>query len=341
MTGPEDEIDQALRRITMDAPPEPALQPYAESLRRLDALRPTPDRDTQAAHSGRQAFLEQAASAPVSRPVLFRQRVRNRDGRKEIRPMSVLAGLLVALAILFGGGGATALAAQGALPNDVLYPVKLATEEVRLGLTSDPSQQVVLVEDWADQRAQEMEQLAQAGKDIPPEAAIRLQTRLSEALQLAAQLQDSELTPALQRLQIRLETHLRTMEQLRIADPSGAALQTAEQAMIQTRAEIQGALEDPAAFRARHGTGRPASAPVQPGVVPAEPPVSTLGAGGQGGGNGPTDAEQRSGSSGGYGPGDGTSICTPQADGVLCPTCTPNLWLTPGPHGNGPGRGVN
>jgi hypothetical protein len=254
--------------------------------------------------------------------------------------MSALAGLLVALALLFGGGGATALAAQDALPKDWLYPVKLATEELQLSLTNDPSQQVALLEDWADRRVLEMEQVAQSGDAVPLETALRLKTQLSEALRLAAQLQDPELLPLLQQLQTRLEIHLRTMQQLRIADPTGAALQTAEQAMTQTRAEVQGALEDPATFRVRHGAGRPADAPTQPSVVPGQPDVVPSG---QGASQDPAqDSSPGAGSPGGYGPSDGTcALCTPQADATLCPTCTPLLWTTPGPHGNGPGAGGN
>jgi hypothetical protein len=253
--------------------------------------------------------------------------------------MSALAGLLVALALLFGGGGATALAAQDALPNDWLYPVKLAAEEIQLGLTNEPSQQVTLLEGWADRRVLEMEQIAQSGEGVPLETALRLHTQLSEALRLAAQLQDPELVPMLQRLQARLETHLRTLEQLRIADPAGAALQTAEQAITQTRAEVQGALDDPATFRARHGAGRPADAPQQPLVVPGR---TDLAPSGQDAGQGTGQGSGQLDGPGGYGPGDGTcGLCTPEADETLCPTCTPQLWTTPGPHGNGPGPGGN
>ena len=336
MTRPEDDLDLALRRLAEGASGDPALQPHAESLRRLEALRPTPERDAQAALAGRHAFLDLAASAPVSRRAFFRHTVRSSDGRKELRPMSALAGLLMALALLFGGSGATALAAQDALPNEWLYPVKLATEELQLGLTTDPAIQVALLEDWADRRVLEMETLAQSGDAVPLEAAIRLQTHLNEAIRLAAQLQDPELTPVLERLQTRLAIHLRTMEQLRVADPNGAALQTAEQAMTRTRAEIQSALEDPAAFRVRHGAGRPPDAPEQPAVIPGQPGGEPSGQGaGQSDGKG-------AGSPGGYGPGDGTcDTCTPQADGEACPTCTPILWTTPGPHGKGPGPGGN
>lgn len=248
--------------------------------------------------------------------------------------MNALVGLLVAVALLFGGGGVTAFAAQDALPNDVLYPVKLATEDLQLGLTSNPADQIDLLENWIDRRFEEMRELTNAGEVVPLESAYRLERQLGQALQIAAQIGDPEQAQQLQRLQLRLETNMKTMEQLRATDPNGAALQTAQQAMIQTHAEVQGALEDPAAFRTRYGAGRPDDAPVQPEVTPGEPPVSTPGAGGQGSGQGNgqvdgqgsaegqnPDAGQGAGSEGGYGPGDGTCTCTPLGDGSLL--CTP------------------
>ena len=352
MTRPQDELGQALRRLSETGEPDASLEPYADTLRGLSSLQATPERDLQAVSTGRQAFLNEAASIPVSRPLLSRHRAGTRDGRKELRPMNALVGLLVAVALLLGGGGVTAFAAQDALPIDVLYPVKLATEDLQLGLTSNPADQVDLLENWIDRRFQEMRELTNVGEVVPLESAHRLERQLGQALQIAAQTGDPEQAQLLQRLQLRLETNMKTMEQLRAADPNGVALQTAQQAMLQTHAEVQGALEDPAAFRTRYGAGRPDDAPVQPEVMPGEPPVSTPGASGQGDGQHDgqgsgegqnPNAGQGAGSEGGYSAGDGSCTCTPQADGMLiCPsTCDPNLylWSTPGPHGNGQGAG--
>ena len=250
--------------------------------------------------------------------------------------MSAIAGLLMAVALLFGGGGATALAAQEAMPTDWLYPVKLATEDVQLTLAGDPAEEVELLDNWLDRRIQEMEQLTLSGAVVPPEAAQRLQSQLGLAMQTASQFGDPELTQVMQQLQIRLETRLQTMQRLRQADPNGAALQSAEQAMLRTRTQIQGALQDPAAFRTRFGAGRPSDAPPQPSVLPGPSEATPAGESpmvAPGAGQGP-------GAPGGSGPGDGSCLlCTPVPDGTICPTCTPNLWLTPGPHGNGQGAG--
>jgi hypothetical protein len=352
MRRPEDQIDQALKRMLEGNGADLALEPYADPLRRMEALRPSPDRDPGAATAGRQAFLEEAASQAVSRPALSRPRVRTFEGRKEIRPMSAVIGLLVALFLMFGGG-ATALAAQDALPHNALYGVKMATEDLRFKMTRDPAQQIDLLEDWADRRVQEMDELTRAGEGIPMETTLRLKTQLAETLRIAAQLQDADLASALLRLQTRLEIQLRSMEQLRTADPSGVALQTAQQAMIRTHAEIQGALEDPAAFRARYGAGRPADAPGQPEVDSGEPPVTLPGAGGQGSGqgNGSNDGQgsgERQNPDAGQGPGflggpgDGTCTCTPRGDGYLVCTaaCLQDQNQYQGGQGAGSGYGT-
>jgi hypothetical protein len=329
MTHDVDGPDQSLRRAAGDEALDPSLQPVFHHLQRL---RTTPERDPQQAAARRQVFLAQAAVPPVPQPALSRHKNGNRDGRKELRPMSALAGLLVALALLFGGGGVTALAAQDAMPTDWLYPVKLATEDVQFTLAGGPAEQMDLLGNWIDRRLQEMDQLARSGEAVPLEAAQRLERQLGQALQTASQFGDPELTQVMQRLQVQLETRLQTMQRLRQADPNGAALRSAEQAMIQAKAQVEGALQDPVIFRERLGTGRPETAPDQPEIAPGI---------GEGAGQGPNpDAGQGPGAPVGNEPGDGScQLCTQVPDGTVCPTCTPNLWLTPGPHGNGQGAG--
>lgn len=289
--------------------------------------------------------------------------------------MSTIAGLLVALALLFGGGGATALAAQDAMPTDWLYPVKLATEDVQLTLAGDPAEQMELLGTWIDRRLQEMEQLTLSGEVVPLKAAQRLQSQLGLALQTASQFGDPELTQVMLRLQVQLETRLQTMQQLRQADPNGAALQSGEQAMIRAKAQVEGALQDPVIFRERLGAGRPEAAPDQPEIAPGSGEGTGQGPNpdaGQGGGQGVGPQEgsgtgsagcqcaaqsdgtmlcaaacfqvgQASNYQNGYGPGTPACECTPQADGSkICPsTCLPYLlqWATPGPNGYGPGTG--
>ncbi|MBM3120755.1 MAG: hypothetical protein FJZ97_01055 [Chloroflexi bacterium] len=333
MTHEVDGLDEVLSRAAGDEALDPTLQPVFDTLQRL---RTTPERDPHQVAAGRQAFLDRAAVLPVPQPSFLRHKSGTHDGRKELRPMSALAGLLVALALLFGGGGATALAAQDAMPTDWLYPVKLATENVQLTLAGGPAETMELLGNWIDRRLWEMEQLTLAGEVVPLEPARRLQSQLGLAMQTASQFGDPALAQVMQRLQVQLETRLQTMQRLRQADPHGAALQSAEQALIQTQAEIQGALQDPAAFRTRFGAGRPSDAPRQPSVAPGQPEAGPAVSPSMAG---PGD-EQGQDAPAGSGPGDGScQRFTQVPDGTDCPTCTPNLWLTPGPHGNGQGAG--
>jgi hypothetical protein len=72
-----------------------------------------------------------------------------------------LAGLLIF--VLLGGVG-TAAASNSAMPDQPLYPVKLATEEVRLALSFSDVDKAVVNTEIAQRRAQEIAAMAEIGK---------------------------------------------------------------------------------------------------------------------------------------------------------------------------------
>ena len=175
--------------------------------------------------------------------------------------------VVLVLAVMFGGAGVTAVAAQNSLPNEALYPVKLFMEEVQWGSASTPAAQIDVQLDHAQQRVREMVQLTDRGAAIPADVPVRLQTQLQAALQIAAQLDDAALPGALDRIQLRLRDQLREMEQLHLGE--------AVQAVVQAQAMAQLGQQDPQAFRARYGHGRPADAPPQPAMTPGAEPSRT------------------------------------------------------------------
>lgn len=69
-----------------------------------------------------------------------------------------LAFLLIIL-LLMGTSGAT-FASQSALPGDMLYPVKLTTEKVRVAIVPDPTEKAKLHLAFASRRLQELNQIA-------------------------------------------------------------------------------------------------------------------------------------------------------------------------------------
>jgi hypothetical protein len=69
----------------------------------------------------------------------------------------------VVIFVLIGGVG-TAAASSDAMPDQPLYPVKLATEEVRLALSFSDTEKAVVNTELAQRRAQEIAAMAELGK---------------------------------------------------------------------------------------------------------------------------------------------------------------------------------
>ena len=210
--------------------------------------------------------------------------------------------LMLVFAVLLGGAGVAAAAAQSSLPNEALYPVKLFIEEVQWGSAQGLEAQIDVQLDHAQQRVSEMVQLTDRGAAIPGDVPVRLQTQLQTALQIAAQLDDPSMQAALDRIQLRMQDQLREMEQLHLND--------AAQALTQAREMAQLGQGDPQAFRARFGYGRPAAAPPQPQMTPQADPSRTA-----------------------------QPSHTPQPSRTPQPSCTPHAQQIGTPQGQGYGPG--
>ena len=97
-----------------------------------------------------------------------------------VGPLPLIAIIVVVLA-----GGGTVAAAGNSMPDSTLYPVKLATEEVQLALTSSDVDKTELNAKFADRRADEIVYLAAKGdvKEVEVTAQ-RLNTNLENMTQL-------------------------------------------------------------------------------------------------------------------------------------------------------------
>ena len=171
----------------------------------LDELLPVEDRNPQAAARGRARFLSQAVSfEPNARQTGWKPKLLGREVS-----MNAILSVALALALLFGGSGATVYAAQDALPDQPLYAIKTWTEDARLSLASNPEAEINQLMQMTQQRTQEMAALVDQGQ-VPPESLeIRLQQHIQQALQTASKLNDTDMQVVLQRIQ----THLQIQEQ--------------------------------------------------------------------------------------------------------------------------------
>ena len=136
--------------------------------------------------------------------------------------------------LALGGAGATVVAAQDSLPNEGLYFVKIAGEEAQLRLVNNEQTRINLHLAYADRRVSELASLAAAGEAAPEPVAERLENHLRLALNLAAGLDDSALTPAL--LQIR--THMRSQERL-MEMMAGSPAAAADPVLARVRAMLR------------------------------------------------------------------------------------------------------
>lgn len=69
-------------------------------------------------------------------------------------------------AVVAGGSLASVSAAEQSIPGDLLYPVKLATEQARILMESEPPNQLRLKAEFAERRGQEIKELVQATPSV-------------------------------------------------------------------------------------------------------------------------------------------------------------------------------
>jgi hypothetical protein len=178
----------------------------------------------------------------------------------------LLKAVVVVALVLGPTGGAVAMAANS-LPASPLYAGKLAMEEARLSVTSDPAEQAALHMSRAQVRVQEMIRLALAG-EAPDEAIqLRLRQHLHQALQVAAGMPDDELAATLAEFDRMIRHQQQQLEQARVraGEPAQGPLGQALGTLQQTRAQVQAGLQEPQTFRWQVANGPQPEDPPGPG----------------------------------------------------------------------------
>jgi len=232
----------------------------------LAALREQPVRDAQKAANGRAAFLAQAQDivSPNPLPVSVAGDLRHNSWKqaiqsfftifrkKEHSPMfGTLGTILLVISLALGGGGVTVAVAQNSLPDQVLYPVKSWSEDVRLGLTIHESSQLQLALELSSRRAEEIAAMIRSGQTPPEAVQARMQVEIEKALQLAAGLPDQTGIPALKRIQQQLQAQEQVFTQLGTpADSQANAALQRTRVMVQEHLQLcTDGIADPAYLR--------------------------------------------------------------------------------------------
>jgi len=314
--------------------------------REFESLRSQPQRDPQKAALGRANFLAQAQQYADSLPPVSKRTNQRHNRwmyvlqsffvaqRKERSPMfSTLSTILLIVTLVLGGSGITVAAAQSSQPDEGLYPVKTWSEDARLGITANEQNRMQLAMQYADRRAEEMQNMLREGKAPPELVPVRMQAEINLALQLAAGQPDEQARQSLNQIREQLRAHEQAFLDLGSpADPQKEALLKGTREMLRDRQQLcEDGIQDPQTLRKRlHEGGLEGGTPDEPGgTVPGSGP-------GDGDGNPWTTGTPTPGSGYGPGPGDGDGDGNPWVTG----TPTPGSGNGPGPNdGNGPGDG--
>jgi hypothetical protein len=227
--------------------------------RTLAPLQPTPPMDSQAAMEARSKFLLEGEN--------LRQALILQSGSEEIHKlnekhnlvwllqhkplMKALVAIVLAFVIILVGSTATVFASQNSLPGQVLYPVKSWSEDIRLSMTTSADTKLNLTLIFTNRRMEEISTLLADGKGVSDQTAERFANELENALQLAAQLDDTQIQHALVEIKSHAEHQGMTMQELIVklppqAEPAVVKLQQRlnEQVQLSNIGEI-----DPKEFR--------------------------------------------------------------------------------------------
>jgi Domain of unknown function (DUF5667) len=174
------------------------------------------------------------------------------------RRLAGYAIALLVLVILAAGSAGTIYAADGSLPGEPLYGVKLSVEQAQIDV-SPPGKAIALQMKFAEKRLKEAEKLAARGDNS------NLQTALDSYDQLVAQATQALATSgaddqSLQAMDAALSTHQAQLQALLVSVP-----EPAKKGISQAIEASKHGQEQAAQARSKH-TGKPDATPeVQPG----------------------------------------------------------------------------
>jgi hypothetical protein len=170
-------LEQCLERYPEQAAELKPLLETVLAVKEASAVEPRPEFKARASYQFRSALGEKAAP---KRRSFFGWLPR------------WATALTIVLIVLLAGGG-TVVAASNSMPDSILYPVKLATEEVRLAFTPSQLGKARLCSGFADERVAEIIYMAEKGDAHQVELITqRLDDRLGTLVVLVSGLETGE-----------------------------------------------------------------------------------------------------------------------------------------------------
>ncbi len=220
----------------------------------LKILRDTPQRNEEDAIKGRAQFLSEAieinisvSNSEISRHKGWNQQQNwiNRIFRKETSPMfTTIASVVLALALALGGTGITLAAAQSSNSDELLYPIKLLSEDVRLSLTTDAEDSIGLELEFLNRRTLELHDIV--NEDKLPGAGLmnRIRNQVNMTIELASGLPLEDALKVMEMIKTQMQTQEQLFQNMQMGSDEANVLQT--RTMLQKHIQlVDSYLNDP------------------------------------------------------------------------------------------------
>jgi hypothetical protein len=161
-------LDDCLDRMRRGESLEDCLESYPDDAPKLEPLLASAASAWQAARrlEPRPEFRIRARREMRER---LAQAIPKRDGGAGRWKPLWAGAVAVVLTLVFSGAG-TVVAAGSSMPDEALYPLKLAVEEVRLALAPSPVRKAAVLAELADKRVEEIVYVARKGDAVQVEA---------------------------------------------------------------------------------------------------------------------------------------------------------------------------
>ena len=221
-----------------------------------------------AMRSSKIAFLQEAARLRTEqhkRPARPWQRLPLVASRTFVLPRLRLnwtpaLSFVIAL-VLIMCSATTTMAAARSLPDEPLYPIKLATEQVQLALTTDPVARADLSITLAEKRLSEIATLTSLGRPVAAPSIERLSNDSSDALSSISRIDDEAMRPLLQRYVGMVSQQTSVLNQVKGLPSVVAAVTTALTIARENEKLAATAIADPSTLKDAPLRPAPALAP--------------------------------------------------------------------------------
>jgi hypothetical protein len=220
MNKDAEQLQASLRRAENRERIEGRLAPLVQTAALVSSLAEQPPPPPNQLLSGRHRFLTEAAHIRASRTVPPRRFVWM---PARMRLASALVAVVLALALIFGAGYASA----DSLPGEPLYALKLATEATRMQWTIDPEARADLALTLVAERLDEITELMEQRRAVDEPVTNRAREQLAQAFLAVQQVEGQAAVLASQRLGNTLQI------QEQAITLAASELSQAEQALVQ------------------------------------------------------------------------------------------------------------